>query len=64
MTDSIRARMAVTRPGTCKLDEPKVRRIKQRLAEGDARKDIARDYRVSTDAIGEIARGVRWGHVR
>lgn len=60
----IRQRLATTRPGNCKLDEEKVLEIKRRLRDGETLVVIEPDYPVAIDAIREIRRGARWGHVQ
>jgi hypothetical protein len=46
-----------------KLDEAIVGRIKERLREGVARKDLAGEHGVSTSLIDGIANGKKWRHV-
>jgi HNH endonuclease len=46
-----------------KLDEAIVGRIKGRLREGVARKDLASEHGVSTSLIDSIAIGRKWRHV-
>lgn len=49
---------------SAKLDDDKVGVIKQRIAAGEKHADIAADYGVHKSAIGHIARGKTWKHVR
>lgn len=46
-----------------KLDEVQVREIKSRLARGDVQRKIARDFRVTPQAVWLINRGINWAHV-
>ena len=46
------------------LTEGQVRVIKQRLGAGETQTAIAVDFPVSRVTIGNIARGIRWSHVR
>jgi site-specific recombinase XerD len=50
--------------GRSVLSETQVRQIKQRIAAGDNYSEIARDYPVSRVAVGKIAKGQAWAHVR
>lgn len=52
-----------TRNPKAKLDEAKVREIRQRVDSGEPRKVIARAYAVSPEMIGYIARGQHWAGV-
>lgn len=49
-------------PGA-KLDEAKVREIKQMILQGQSRQQIAKIFGVSQANIGAIARGKTWRHV-
>ena len=49
--------------GNAKLNEEKVRAIKIALAEGKSQSWLARQNKVSKQAISEIARGKNWPHV-
>jgi hypothetical protein len=46
-----------------KLTEDDVARIRQRLSGGATRASVAREYGVTNQSIGYIARGVTWRHV-
>lgn len=49
--------------GAAKLDEPKVKVIKERLAKGDSARSIAKTYSVSPSAILKIKNGETWSAV-
>lgn len=49
--------------GLAKLDEFQVRKIKERLANGESRSSIAKDFGVGSSAIVKIAKGQRWAWV-
>ncbi len=51
------------RNGTTKLAEPQVREIRDRLAQGDPQRAIARDFGVSQTAVSDIRRRKRWARV-
>jgi len=52
--------MRIARPA--KLTAEKVRRIKERLAQGERSRRIAADYHVSYETIRRIARGESWNN--
>jgi hypothetical protein len=47
-----------------KLNDDKIREIRQRLSSGEHPQDICQDYGVSMDAIRDIKRGRTWLHVQ
>ncbi len=49
--------------GSAKLTETDIPIIRQRLADGEFQRVIARDYGVRKQTIGYIARGETWSHV-
>lgn len=53
-----------SRHGLAILNEEKVREIKLRLASGEKRRSVAVVFKVSKQAIDNIAQGTRWKHVR
>jgi hypothetical protein len=63
-------RNRVPHPGTqgakqwnARLDDEKVRQIRQRLSSGANRRGLAAEFKVSKDTIGLIARGRSWRYV-
>jgi len=53
-----------SRGGHAKLKEGDIPTIRDRIAAGECKDDIARDFKVSQAAITLIARGKNWAHVR
>lgn len=60
---TIRTEPAERRPGTVKLDRIRVEDIKYRLAEGESRAALAKEYGLAPYSIGSIARGETWADV-
>jgi uncharacterized protein YjcR len=48
---------------TSKLTEDDIGPIRDRIANGEMLKDIAKDYGVSPTTIGSVKRGYTWSHV-
>lgn len=48
---------------TGKLDDEKVRELRQRLAEGYSQKAVAQMFGVTVGTVSHIATGRRWAHV-
>ncbi len=60
---TIRTEPAERRPGMVKLDRFRVEEIKYRLAEGESRAALAKEYGLAPYSIGSIARGETWADV-
>jgi DNA invertase Pin-like site-specific DNA recombinase len=64
--DLLKAHQKLTGTGnpSAKLDEEKVRAIREKLANGAKQAALANEYNVSKTTIGSIARREIWKHVQ
>ena len=60
---TIKSRLIKQGPGTRKLDEEQVRKIKGLLAEGLGTVELAARFNVARTTIYDIKSGRNWGHV-